>query len=87
VHVPAPAGSDSSLSPDGRRILAAIESLPEGEREAFDLVKIQGMTYAEAGQVLGISIRTVKRWVSGSLRLLTARLGDLDPGDTGSGPA
>jgi RNA polymerase sigma factor (sigma-70 family) len=87
MHVPAPASSDSGLSPDGRRILEAIESLPEGEREAFDLVKIQGMTYAEAGQVLGASIRTVKRWVSGSLRLLTARLGDLDPGDTGSGPA
>src|SRR5436190_19069907 len=31
--VPAPAGSDSGLTPDGRRILEAIESLPEGERE------------------------------------------------------
>jgi hypothetical protein len=28
--VPAPAGSDSGLSPDGRRILEAIESLPGG---------------------------------------------------------
>jgi RNA polymerase sigma-70 factor (ECF subfamily) len=41
--LPAPAGSDSGLSPDGRRMLEAIESLPEGEREAFDLVKIQGL--------------------------------------------
>ena len=38
--VPAPASSDSGLTPDGRRILAAIDSLPEGEREAFDLVRI-----------------------------------------------
>ena len=60
----APASSDSGLSPAGRRILEAIEGLPEGEREAFDLVKIQGLTYAEAAEVLGVSLRTVKRWVS-----------------------
>jgi RNA polymerase sigma factor (sigma-70 family) len=80
--VPAPAGSDSGLTPDGRRILDAIDNLPEGEREAFDLVKIQGITHAEAGQVLGVSVRTVKRWVSQSLRLLTTRLVDLAPDHT-----
>jgi RNA polymerase sigma-70 factor (ECF subfamily) len=37
--VPAPPGSDSGLSPDSRRILEAIEGLPEAERETFDLVK------------------------------------------------
>ena len=73
--VPAPASSGSGLSPEGRRILEAIESLPEEEREALDLVKIQGMTHAEAGEILGVSIRTVKRRVSRSLGLLTARLG------------
>src|SRR5262249_7904655 len=36
--VPAPASSGSVVSPDGRRILEAIESLPEDEREAFGLV-------------------------------------------------
>jgi RNA polymerase sigma-70 factor (ECF subfamily) len=82
--VPAPASSDSGLSPEGRRILEAIEGLPEGEREAFDLVKIQGLTHAEAAQVLGVSPRTVKRWVSLGLRLLMARLADLGPGDTPS---
>jgi RNA polymerase sigma-70 factor (ECF subfamily) len=82
--VPAPPGSDSGLTPEGRRILEAIESLPGEEREAFDLVKIQGMTHAEAGQVLGVAVRTVKRRVSRCLRLLTARLADLGPGDTPS---
>ena len=36
------------LTPNAHRILEAIESLPEDEREAFDLVRIQGMSQAEA---------------------------------------
>ena len=35
--VPAPASSDTGLTPDGRRILAAIERLPEVERLALAL--------------------------------------------------
>src|SRR5215471_10305813 len=46
--VPAPISSDSGLTPGSRRMLAAIASLPEEEREAFDLVRIQGMSQAEA---------------------------------------
>src|ERR1700731_1135044 len=59
--VPAPASSDSGLTPDGRRMLEVIGKLPEGEREVFDLVRIQGMTQAEATQVLGVSAMTVMR--------------------------
>jgi DNA-directed RNA polymerase specialized sigma24 family protein len=33
---------------DGRRILEAIENLPEDEREVFGLMCIQGMTQTEA---------------------------------------
>jgi RNA polymerase sigma-70 factor (ECF subfamily) len=79
--VPAPASSASGLTPDGRRILAAIERLPEGEREAFDLVRIQGMSQAEAAQVLEVSVMTVNRRLNRGLRLLVATLGDLYPGD------
>jgi RNA polymerase sigma-70 factor (ECF subfamily) len=59
--VPAPASSDTALTPDGRRILAAIDGLPEGEREAFDLVQTQGLSQAEAAQVLEVSVMTVNR--------------------------
>jgi DNA-directed RNA polymerase specialized sigma24 family protein len=45
-----PSGSDSGLTPDSRRILAAIEGLPQGEPEAFDLVRIQGMSQTEAAR-------------------------------------
>jgi RNA polymerase sigma factor (sigma-70 family) len=78
--VPAPASSDSGLTPDGRRMLEAIGGLPEDEREAFDLVRIQGMTQAEAAGVLGVAAMTVKRRLDRSLQLLTAALGDLRPG-------
>jgi RNA polymerase sigma-70 factor (ECF subfamily) len=79
--VPAPASSDSGLTPDGRRILAAIDGLPEGEREAFDLVRIQGMSQAEAAQVLEVSVMTVNRRLNRSLQVLAATLGDLYPGE------
>ena len=79
--VPAPASSGSGLTPDGRRMLQAIDELPDDEREAFDLVRVQGMTQAEAAQVLGVSAVTVKRRLNRGLRLLTERLADLRPGE------
>jgi RNA polymerase sigma factor (sigma-70 family) len=78
--VPSPATSGSGLTADGLRMLGAIEALPDEEREAFDLVRIQGLTQVEAGQVLGISTRTVKRRLSRGLRLLAEQLVDLHPG-------
>jgi RNA polymerase sigma-70 factor (ECF subfamily) len=81
--VPAPAGSDSGLTPDGRRMLQEIEGLPVREREAFDLVRIQGMTQAEAAQVLGVSAMTVNRRLNHSLQLLAEALGDLCPDENG----
>jgi RNA polymerase sigma-70 factor (ECF subfamily) len=79
--VPAPPSSDTGLTPDGRRILEAIDRLPEGEREAFDLVRIQGLSQAEAAQVLAVSVMTVNRRLNRGLQLLAATLGDLYPGD------
>jgi RNA polymerase sigma factor (sigma-70 family) len=83
--VPAPAGSNSGLTPDGLRMLEAIGNLPEAEREAFDLVRIQGMTQAEAAQVLGVSVMTVNRRLNRSLHLLTETLGDLRPDESVTG--
>jgi RNA polymerase sigma-70 factor (ECF subfamily) len=78
--VPAPASSASGLTPDGR-MLRAIDELPEDEREVFDLVRIQGMTQAEAAQLLDVSAETVKRRLSRGLRRLAERLADLHPGE------
>ena len=77
--VPAPAGSDSVLTPDARRILAAIDGLPEDEREAFNLVRIHGLTQPEAAEVLGVSVKTVQRRLNRGLVLLAEQLDDLRP--------
>src|SRR5262245_9158418 len=76
----APANSDSCLSPDCLRILEAIDGLPAEEREAFDLVRMQGLTYAESAELLGVAPKTVQRRLDRGLRLLTEQLGDLVPG-------
>jgi RNA polymerase sigma-70 factor (ECF subfamily) len=78
--VPAPPSSGSGLTPSGRRMLDAIDNLPEDEREAFCLVRIQGMTQNEAAQLLGVAASTVKRRLDRGLRLLTKQLADLRPG-------
>src|SRR5262249_14546355 len=79
--VPAtPASSGSGLTPAGRRMLEAIGDLPADEREAFDLVRVQGMTQAEAAQVLGVAVVTVRRRLNRGLQLLTEKVGDLRPG-------
>jgi RNA polymerase sigma-70 factor (ECF subfamily) len=59
-------------------MLEAIENLPEKEREAFDLVRIQGLSYREAGEVLGVSAKTVQRRLDRSLYFLTEKLSDLN---------
>jgi RNA polymerase sigma-70 factor (ECF subfamily) len=78
--VAAPPGSTASgLSPDGRRMLGAIEGLPEDEREVFDLVGIQGLTHAEAAAVVGVSQKTVQRRLNRARLLLAEQLADLRP--------
>jgi len=78
--VAAPPGSTASgLGPDGRRMLGAIEGLPEDEREVFDLVGIQGLTHAEAAEVVGVSQKTVQRRLNRARLLLAGQLADLRP--------
>jgi RNA polymerase sigma factor (sigma-70 family) len=84
--VPAAPGSSSGLTPDARRMLDAIEKLPEEEREAFNLVRIQGLTYAEAAEVVGVSSMTVRRRLNRARLLLAEQLADLRPAAQGSTP-
>jgi RNA polymerase sigma-70 factor (ECF subfamily) len=78
-----PASTATGLTPDGRRILGAIEGLPEDEREVFDLVGIQGLTHVEAAAVVGVSEKTVQRRLNRARLLLAERLADLRPAAAG----
>ena len=85
--VVAPASSDSGLGPAARRMLDAIDRLPGDEHEALNLVRIHGMTHAEAAEVLGVSTKTIQRRLHRALILLTEELDGLRPGPIPAGGA
>jgi len=59
-----------------------IEALPEEDRDVFSLLWYQGLSQAEAAEVLGVSERTIKRrWQATRLRLYDALHGELPPLD------
>ena len=78
-----PSSTSSGLTPDGRRMLGAIDGLPEAEREVFELVRIQGLTHGEAAEVVGVSERTVQRRLNQARVLLAEQLSDLRPAAAG----
>ena len=53
---------------------AAIASLPQGQREALQLLKLQQLSLAEAAQVSGKSLASLKVSVHRAIRALRARL-------------
>ena len=55
-----------------------IAALPDEEREAFDLLWYQGLSQAEAAELLGVSERTVKRrWQTARFQLHEALQGQV----------
>jgi len=78
---PTTAATTAVLTPNHRRVLEAIEKLPDDEREIFGLVRVQGLTHTEAAEVAGVSNKTVQRRLNRALVLLWKELGHLRPGD------
>src|SRR5215813_14769921 len=55
-----------------------IGALPDEEREVFDLIWYQGLSQAEAAEVLDVSERTIKRrWQAARLKLYEAFEGEV----------
>jgi RNA polymerase sigma-70 factor, ECF subfamily len=75
----------SSARPDPglrRRIRAAIAALPRGQREAFVLVHLEGLTLGEAASATGRAVGTMKSHLHRALASLRGRLADLAPEET-----
>ena len=71
--------SASSLTPNHRRVLEVIDNLPDDEREVFGLVRVQGLTHAEAAEVMGVSAKTVQRRLNRAMVLLWKELEHVRP--------
>jgi RNA polymerase sigma-70 factor (ECF subfamily) len=63
-----------------RRIAAALERLTAAQREVFVLVHLEGFTLAEAAEVTGKAIGTLKSHLHRALASLREQLGDLRSG-------
>lgn len=57
------------------RVIAAIQTLPINAQTAFRLHKLEGMTHAEAAQVMGMSRSAVEKYVSATLQHLLREVG------------
>lgn len=77
LAAPAPLSGDSHRSPQLKRILHALEALPEAELEVFELIKMQGLTQAEAADLLGVATKTIQRRLNRAVLLLSEQLGDM----------
>ena len=59
-----------------QRIYDALQALPEKCREVFMLNRFEGLKYAEIGEKLGISVKTVETQMSKALKILREKLID-----------
>ncbi|GAB4425819.1 MAG: RNA polymerase sigma-70 factor [Bacteroidia bacterium] len=71
-----PAPADTLAFDELRQILdRAVAQLPTGSREAFVLVRQDGLSYQEAADRLGISVNTLKTQLGRALKRLREELG------------
>jgi RNA polymerase sigma-70 factor (ECF subfamily) len=68
------------------RIQTILNGLPTSQRAAFELIKQEGLTVAEAAQILGTTVAAVKLRAHRAYEALRAALGDIDAGLEGGKP-
>jgi RNA polymerase sigma-70 factor (ECF subfamily) len=59
-----------------RRLAQALARMPESQRTAFELLKQDGLTLAEAAEVLGVTVTAVKLRAHRAYESIRAALGD-----------
>jgi RNA polymerase sigma-70 factor (ECF subfamily) len=73
---PAPKALSDPLMRD--RVAQALDGLPRGQREAFVLVHLEGLTIREAGELTGRAVGTMKSHLHRAVRKMRAELSDLE---------
>jgi RNA polymerase sigma factor (sigma-70 family) len=76
---PAPAAEEGRDPLVRERVAHALARLPRGQREAFVLVRLEGLSLREAAEVAQRSTGTIKRHLHRAHGALRAQLADLDP--------
>jgi RNA polymerase sigma-70 factor, ECF subfamily len=70
------AGPEADL--DMEELLSAIRdaraALPERRRQVYDLCRVEGMTYEEAAEVMGVSVNTIRTQIMAAMHFLRDRL-------------
>ncbi len=71
----APADEAAASRQRLRQLVEAVEALPPQMQRAFRLHKLEGRSHADTARVMGLSVKSVEKHVSGALKALTLRLG------------
>lgn len=61
-----------------QRVSQLMERLTPRTRQVFSLQRIEGLTYTEIAQALGITMGTVEKHVTTALRFLMQRLDEIE---------
>jgi RNA polymerase sigma factor (sigma-70 family) len=56
------------------QMLAALDELPEAQRRAFRLHKLEALSQAEVAERLGVSRSSVEKYIAAALKSLIAKL-------------
>jgi RNA polymerase sigma-70 factor, ECF subfamily len=72
-HVADPTGGQQAES---LVVQAAVASLPEEQREVIGLVLVEGLSYREAAEILGVPVGTVTSRLARAREALQAKLGN-----------
>jgi RNA polymerase sigma-70 factor (ECF subfamily) len=72
----APARADENIAEAEiqQALETAVAALPDRCREAFELSRVHGLSYAEIARVMDVSVKTVEAQMGKALRLLRERL-------------
>jgi RNA polymerase sigma-70 factor (ECF subfamily) len=73
-HVPDPNSGQSELLP----VVQAMERLPDEQREVIGLVLIEGLSYREAAELIGVPVGTVTSRLARGREALQTMLGEAE---------